>query len=345
MTTSKGTILLTGGLGYIGSHTAITLIENGYEVVIVDNLSNSSLSTLGRIEKILSKKITFFKSSIDDKKTLDNIFTNIEIDAVIHFSAFKSVTESVQNPLEYYKNNVSNFIDFLKICDEHGMNRIIYSSSATVYSPNASSPITEDAATGPVNPYGNTKLCGEMILRDLCSEQSNWQVGILRYFNPAGAHESALIGESPRGTPNNLMPYIADVAIGKRNHLNIYGDDYPTVDGTGVRDYIHVMDLAEGHLATLEYLLHTKESVTLNLGTGTGTSVLQLVKTYENASGYKIPYHMTDRRPGDIAACYADPERAKRLLGWKAKRSIHDMCLSSWKWISQKTEYQRSESE
>ncbi len=334
MQRSKGTILLTGGLGYIGSHTAITLIDNGYKVVIIDDLSNSSATILNRIEKITSKKVPFFKSSIDSKKILSKIFRDHNIDAVIYFSAFKSIPESTQFPLKYYRNNVSCFIKFLRICNNHGITRIIYSSSATVYSPNASSPITEDAATGPVNPYGNTKLCGEMILRDLCAGQSDWRAGILRYFNPAGAHDSALIGESPSGTPSNLMPYIADVAIGKRIHLNIYGNDYPTIDGTGVRDYVHVMDLAEGHLATLEYLLHENKHITINLGTGHGTSVLQLLKAYEKASGLTIPYTITTRRPGDIATCYADPTRAKSLLGWRAKRNIHEMCLSSWEWIS-----------
>lgn len=323
-------ILVTGGTGYIGSHTCVQLLERGDEVVIVDNLSNSKASVVDAIETITGKKPTFCKADILDKEALEKIFSSHEIEAVIHFAGLKAVGESVRKPLEYYHNNITGTLTLLEVMRAHGCFKIVFSSSATVYGIPASVPIREDFPTGgTTNPYGTTKLYLERILSDLYVSDDRWSVALLRYFNPIGAHESRLIGDNPNGIPNNLMPYVTRVAKGVLPELSVYGDDYPTHDGTGVRDYIHVEDLAAGHIAVLNHMNDAGIKV-YNLGTGVGYSVFDLINAFERATGVKVPYRVTDRRPGDIAECWSDPAKAERELGWRAKRTLDDMCRSAW---------------
>ncbi|MBR5690606.1 MAG: UDP-glucose 4-epimerase GalE [Verrucomicrobia bacterium] len=327
-------ILLTGGAGYIGSHTAVELLEAGYEVLCVDNCYNSSPDALKRVEKITGKTVKFYQDDILDADAIRRIFSENKIDAVIHFAGLKAVGESVSVPLKYYHNNISGTVVLCEAMQEAGVKRIVFSSSATVYGLPKSLPIREDFPLSATNPYGRTKLMIEEILRDVAVSDPEWSISILRYFNPVGAHKSGQIGESPRGIPNNLMPYIAQVATGKLAKLRVFGNDYPTPDGTGVRDYIHVTDLALGHLAALKRAL-TKTGVDVyNLGTGNGYSVLQLLKAFEKASNKTIPYEIVERRPGDIAACYADPSKAKAELGWQATRGVDEMCEDVWRWQS-----------
>ncbi len=329
-------LLITGGAGYIGSHTCVELMAAGHEVVIVDNLCNSSAEAVSRIEKIAGQVVRFYKADILDEAKLDAIFTCECPDAVIHFAALKAVGESVAKPLEYYKNNITGTLTLLKVMGAHDVRTIVFSSSATVYGDPATVPIREDFPLSATNPYGQTKLMNEQILRDLHRADNRWRVALLRYFNPVGAHKSGLIGEDPAGIPNNLTPYITQVAMGKRECLNVFGNDYDTPDGTGVRDYIHVVDLAQGHVAAVEKLSTMDGGVlTVNLGTGRGYSVLEMVHMFEEVSGRPIPYKIVDRRPGDIATCYADPSLAYELLGWKAKRGLREMCEDSWRWQSQ----------
>jgi len=325
-------ILVTGGVGYIGSHTVIQLIDAGYEVVIVDNLSNSKIEALNRVEKITNKRIAFYKADLLNKEKLTEIFINENVDAVIHFAGLKAVGQSVKMPLYYYKNNLIGTLNLLDIMQTTNVKNLVFSSSATVYGDPHKVPITEDFPLSATNPYGRTKLMIEEILRDLYISDKNWNIAILRYFNPVGAHQSGTIGEDPNGIPNNLMPFITQVAVGKREFLSVFGNDYPTVDGTGVRDYIHVVDLADGHLKALEKLKTNPGCVEYNLGTGKGYSVLEVVKAFEKVSGKKIPYKIVERRSGDIAACYANSEAAKQELGWKAKYGIEKMCEDAWRW-------------
>ncbi|MDO5009655.1 MAG: UDP-glucose 4-epimerase GalE [Intestinibacter bartlettii] len=327
-------ILVTGGAGYIGSHTAIELINAGYEVVIVDNLCNSSAVVIDRIQEITGKSVKFYEIDTRDSKKLRVVFEENKIDAVIHFAALKAVGESVEKPLEYYDNNLTNTITVLKLMKEFGVDKFVFSSSATVYGNPETCPIREDFPLSTTNPYGSTKLMIEDMLRDICKANKDFNVAILRYFNPIGAHESGLIGEEPNGIPNNLMPYITKVAIGQLKQLSVFGDDYDTHDGTGVRDYIHVVDLANGHVKALEKLNQKPGLVTYNLGTGTGYSVLDLVKAFEKASGVEIPYKIVERRAGDIAMCYADATKAQKELGWVAKYDVNKMCQDSWNWQS-----------
>lgn len=327
-------ILLTGGAGYIGSHTAVELLNAGYEVLCVDNCYNSSPDALKRVEKITGKTVKFYQDDILDADAMRRIFSENKIDAVIHFAGLKAVGESVSVPLKYYHNNISGTVVLCEAMQEAGVKRIVFSSSATVYGLPKSLPIREDFPLSATNPYGRTKLMIEEILRDVAVSDPEWSISILRYFNPVGAHKSGQIGESPRGIPNNLMPYIAQVATGKLAKLRVFGNDYPTLDGTGVRDYIHVTDLALGHLAALKRAL-TKTGVDVyNLGTGNGYSVLQLLKAFEKASNKTIPYEIVERRPGDIAVCYADPSKAKAELGWQATRGVDEMCEDVWRWQS-----------
>ena len=325
---------MTGGAGYIGSHTAVELLEAGYEVICVDNCYNSSPDALKRVEKITGKTVKFYQDDILDADAMHRIFAENKIDAVIHFAGLKAVGESVSIPLKYYHNNISGTVVLCEAMQKAGVKRIVFSSSATVYGLPKSLPIREDFPLSATNPYGRTKLMIEEILRDLAVSDPEWSISILRYFNPVGAHKSGQIGESPRGIPNNLMPYIAQVATGKLTKLRVFGNDYPTPDGTGVRDYIHVTDLALGHLAALKRAL-TKTGVDVyNLGTGNGYSVLQLLKAFEKAANKTIPYEIVERRPGDIAACYADASKAKAELGWQATRGVDEMCEDVWRWQS-----------
>lgn len=326
-------VLVTGGAGYIGSHTAIVLLEQGHEVVVVDNLCNSKRVAVDRIEELSGKQVAFYEYDVCDKEKMREVFQKEKIDAVIHFAGLKAVGESVSIPLRYYENNLISTLSLLKVMEEYGVNNFVFSSSATVYGDPASVPIREDFPLSTTNPYGTTKLMIERILTDYAKVTPSFNAVLLRYFNPVGAHESGRIGEDPNGIPNNLVPYIAQVAVGKLEKLRVFGDDYPTPDGTGVRDYIHVVDLAEGHAAALK--LFEKENCGLrvyNLGTGVGCSVLEMVKAYSKASGKEIPYEVVARRPGDIPACYADCEKAYRELGWKAKKTLEDMCADSWRW-------------
>ena len=328
-------ILVTGGAGYIGSHTCVELLNEGYEVVVVDNLYNSSEKALERVEKITGKKVTFYKVDLLDKEALNEVFDKESIDSVIHFAGLKAVGESVAKPLEYYHNNMTGTFHLCDVMRNHGVKNIVFSSSATVYGDPAFIPITEDCPKGKItNPYGQTKGMLEQVLTDLNVSDPEWNVVLLRYFNPIGAHESGLIGEDPKGIPNNLVPYIAQVAVGKLEALGVFGDDYDTPDGTGVRDYIHVVDLAKGHVKAIEKL-KDKEGVSIyNLGTGNGYSVLQVLHAFEKACGKTLPYVIKPRRPGDIATCYADPAKAEKELGWKAKKGIEEMCADSWRWQS-----------
>jgi len=360
-------ILITGGTGYIGSHTVVALISAGYNIVIVDNLANSKISVLERIEAITGKRPPFYQADLRDRAALDAVFQKHPIAAAIHFAGLKAVGESVAEPLRYYENNIESTLSLCFVMAAHGVKRLVFSSSATVYGDPHTVPIREDFPLAPANPYGRTKLMIEQILQDLYASDPAWQIALLRYFNPVGAHPSGLIGEDPGGYPNNLMPYISQVAVGRREQLSVFGSDYPTPDGTGVRDYIHVMDLAEGHIAALRYIENAESSfpqsqeanlnlsspnslsfprrretrsltvapLIVNLGTGRGYSVLEMVSAFEKASGKTIPYQITHRRLGDIAACYADPSLAEKIFDWKAARSLEDMCADTWRWQSQ----------
>ena len=326
-------ILVTGGTGYIGSHTTVELLNAGYDVIIVDNLSNSKALVVDRIEKITGKRPLFIKCDLLDKDAIDEVFDKYsEIDSVIHFAGLKAVGESCSLPLLYYHNNITGTLNLLESMISHGVSRIVFSSSATVYGTPKSVPIREDFPTSTTNPYGETKLMIERILKDTCQANPNFSACILRYFNPIGAHESALIGEDPKGTPNNLLPYITRVAIGKLECLNVFGNDYPTHDGTGVRDYIHVVDLALAHLSALEYTAKLSGVDYFNIGTGNGYSVLDIVRNFSEVWGSPINYKISDRRPGDIAECYADPTKAREVLGWSAKRDLKKMCEDSARW-------------
>lgn len=327
------TILVTGGTGYIGSHTVVELQSAGYDVVVMDNLSNSSMKVLDRIEAITGKKVPFYEADIRNREDLEKIFSNEKIDAVIHFAGLKAVGESVQKPWEYYENNISGTLTLLDEMKKHNVKNIIFSSSATVYGNPAIIPITEECPKGVcTNPYGWTKHMLEQILTDIQKADNEWNVVLLRYFNPIGAHKSGTMGENPNGIPNNLMPYITQVAVGKLDHLNVFGDDYDTPDGTGVRDYIHVVDLAKGHVKALKKLEPGTGLSLYNLGTGVGYSVLDIVKNFEEANGVKIPYVIAPRRAGDIATCYSDASKAEKELGWKAENGIREMCEDSWRW-------------
>ncbi|QFU23391.1 UDP-glucose 4-epimerase GalE [Shewanella eurypsychrophilus] len=328
------TILVTGGAGYIGSHTVVELLNAGQEVVIVDNLVNSSIEALHRVESITAKTVTFYQGNVLNKAFLQKIFNDHDIQSVIHFAGLKAVGESVAQPLRYYENNVSGTLVLCEVMAENNVKNLVFSSSATVYGDPASLPITEDFPTGATNPYGQSKLMVEHILKDLHQADPSWNIARLRYFNPVGAHESGRIGEDPNDIPNNLMPFIAQVAVGKRETLSVFGDDYDTHDGTGVRDYIHVVDLAIGHLRALDKLNTQPGLVTYNLGTGQGYSVIDMVKAFEQACGKSINYQIVDRRPGDIASCYANPEKAQNELNWRATHSLEDMANSSWLWQS-----------
>lgn len=325
------TILVTGGTGYIGSHTCVELLNAGYDVFIMDNLYNSSEEVLKRIEKITGKKAKFYKVDLLDKDGIRTIFKENTIDAVIHFAGYKAVGESVQIPLTYYQNNVAGSLNLYEVMNEYNVKRIVFSSSACVYGAPKSVPIKEDFEIHTTNPYGATKVMNEMILQDVYTSDNDWGVLLLRYFNPIGAHKSGLLGEVPNGIPNNLVPYIARVANGQLEYLRVWGDDYPTPDGTGVRDYIHVVDLAKGHIKAVEYALSHKGVEKINLGTGKGYSVLEVLHAYEHACGKELAYKIMDRRPGDIAECYADTEKAEKVLGWKAQYGIEEMCKDSWK--------------
>ena len=324
-------ILLTGGTGYIGSHTAVVLTQLGHKVVLFDNLSNSSEWVVQRLEQITEVKTPFIKGDVRDSELLLNTLKNYGIDAVIHFAGLKSVGESVNQPIEYYANNVQGTIVLLQAMQSAGVKNLVFSSSATVYGEPKYLPLDERHPTSATNPYGRSKLHIEEMLNEIAKSDNDWRIACLRYFNPVGAHESGLIGENPRGVPNNLMPYIAQVAAGLRTELNVFGGDYPTKDGTGVRDYIHVIDLAEGHAAALNYLSKATGYQAINLGTGNGYSVFDMVNAFEKTSGCKIPYKVVARREGDVAACYADPGKARELLSWSAKRGLEDMCASTWR--------------
>ncbi len=326
-------ILVTGGAGFIGSHTVVELLNKGYEVIIVDNFVNSKPKSLEAIKKITGKDFKFYEVDVTDKEALTKVFDeNPDITAVIHFAALKAVGESVEKPIEYYENNLQSTLVLVDVMRKHNVKKIVFSSSATVYGNPESVPIREDAHVGgTTNPYGATKVMIERILTDVYNSDNEWSVVLLRYFNPIGAHESGLIGEAPNGIPNNLMPYINQVALGKLDHLRIFGNDYPTPDGTGVRDYIHVVDLAKGHIKAIERAEKVTGVETFNLGTGTGYSVLDIVKNFEKATGEKVSYEIIERRPGDIAECYADPTKAKEVLGWEAEKNLEDMCKDSWR--------------
>lgn len=328
-------ILVTGGAGYIGSHTVVELLEAGHDVVVVDNLYNSKQESLLRVEQITGRKASFHPVDLLDRASLERVFQEAPVDAVIHFAGLKAVGESVQIPLRYYHNNLTGTFILCETMAAAGCKNIVFSSSATVYGDPHSVPIDESFPLSATNPYGQTKLMLEQVFRDLHRSDSTWNIALLRYFNPVGAHPSGLIGEDPNGIPNNLVPFIAQVAVGKLKELSVYGNDYPTPDGTGVRDYIHVLDLAAGHVRALEKLQSKPGLVTYNLGTGKGCSVLEMIHAFEKASGVKIPYRFAPRRPGDIAACYASPDKARKELHWEAKRSIEEMCADTWRWQSQ----------
>ena len=328
----KKTILLTGAAGFIGSHTWCSLLAAGYKVIGLDNLCNSVVEVVQRVSKIAIAQPHFIEGDVRDLALLNSLFAKHKIDAVIHFAALKAVGESVKNPLAYYDTNLNGLLTLGKAMASHGVKKLVFSSSATVYGDPLTVPIVENCPLSAINPYGQTKLMSEQILRDLEQSDNGWRIGCLRYFNPVGAHESGLIGEDPQGTPNNLMPFVALVAIGKLNKLRVYGGDYATSDGTGVRDYIHVMDLAQGHVAAISYLFTGRASFTANLGTGRGYSVLEVIRAYEKASSRPIPFEIVGRRPGDIATCYADASLAASILDWRATREIDEMCADSWRW-------------
>ncbi|MRB21546.1 UDP-glucose 4-epimerase GalE [Bacillus thuringiensis] len=334
-------ILITGGAGYIGSHTCIELLNNNYKIIVVDNLSNSSIESLNRVKEITGKQFEFYKENVLNREKMNGIFLENNIEAVIHFAGFKAVGESTTIPLTYYYNNIISTIILCDVMQKHNVKKFIFSSSATVYGIPKTSPITEEFPLSVTNPYGQTKLMIEQIMRDVAKADGEWSIALLRYFNPFGAHQSGRIGEDPNGIPNNLMPYVTQVAVGKLKELNIFGNDYPTKDGTGVRDYIHVVDLAKGHVKALEKVLKTKGIEAYNLGTGKGYSVLEMVKAFEKVSGKKIPYKVIGRRPGDVAICFADVSKAKRELGWEAEYGLEEMCVDSWRWqVNNKNGYQ-----
>lgn len=331
-------VLVTGGAGYIGSHTCLELLQTGHDVAVVDNLSNSHLESLIRVEALTGKKPAFYQVDLLDKEGLEGVFDSDRFDAVIHFAGLKAVGESVTIPLRYYHNNITGTLNLLEVMGDTGVKNIVFSSSATVYGDPASVPITEDFPLSATNPYGRTKLMIEEIMTDLHQSDPAWNVTLLRYFNPVGAHESGRIGEDPQGIPNNLMPYISQVHVGKLKELSVYGNDYPTPDGTGVRDYIHVVDLARGHLKALDKIVENPGLSIYNLGTGQGYSVLDMVKAYEKAAGSTIPYKIVGRRPGDIAECYANPDKANKELGWNAEKNVDDMCRDALKWQTENPE-------
>lgn len=328
------TILITGGAGYIGSHACIELLQAGYKIIVVDNLSNSNEESLKRVREITGKTFSFYKNDLLNREALEHIFKESKIDAVMHFAGLKAVGESVSIPLRYYHNNITGTLNLCEVMRKYNVKNMVFSSSATVYGDPHQVPIIEDFSLKATNPYGRTKLMIEEILRDLYKSDSTWNIAILRYFNPIGAHSSGRIGEDPNGIPNNLVPYITQVAVGKLDKLRVFGNDYPTIDGTGVRDYIHVVDLVHGHLKALEKLQSHPGIVTYNLGTGKGYSVLEMIDTFSKASGKEIAYEIVDRRPGDIAQCYADPTKAKKELGWSAQKGLIEMCKDSWRWQS-----------
>ena len=326
-------VLVTGGAGYIGSHTCVELLNSGYDVVVIDNLCNSNPKSLDRVEELTGKKVKFYEGDVRDEALLRRIFGENDIESVIHFAGLKAVGESVAQPWRYYDNNLNSTLVLTKVMGDLGCKRIIFSSSATVYTADNEMPLRETSRTGGcTNPYGWTKYMTEQILSGMAFADKEWSVVLLRYFNPIGAHESGRIGEDPRGIPNNLMPYITQVAIGRREYLSVYGNDYDTHDGTGVRDYIHVVDLAKGHVAAVKFAHSNLGCEVFNLGTGTGYSVLDMVKAFNEANGLDLPYKIVDRRPGDIATCYADPTRSAQVLGWKAEKNLQDMCRDSWNW-------------
>ncbi|MBE5792183.1 MAG: UDP-glucose 4-epimerase GalE [Clostridiales bacterium] len=327
-------ILITGGAGYIGSHTCLCLLNKGYDIVVVDNLDNSSKESLARVTELTGKEIPFYEVDARETEKLIEIIKKHNVDSVIHFAGLKAVGESVRLPLEYYENNLVSTLHLADAMVKTGVKKLIFSSSATVYSADNEVPLTESGRLGCSNPYGWTKYMNEQILRDVSVAHPDWSIVLLRYFNPVGAHESGRIGEDPTGVPNNLMPYVSQTAVGRREFLTVYGDDYDTPDGTGVRDYIHVMDLAEGHVAAVEYAEKFKGCDAINLGTGVGYSVLDMVKAFEEANGVKVPYKIGPRRPGDLATVYSNPEKAEKVLGWKAKRTLIDMCRDLWTWQS-----------
>jgi UDP-glucose 4-epimerase len=331
-------ILVTGGTGFIGSHTTLELLSENYNVVAIDNLSNSKITSLERVEKISGKKAEFYNLDLLDSDGLRDLFSKYDFDGVIHFAGLKSVGESVEKPLLYYKNNISGTVSLCEAMREAGVKNLVFSSSATVYGDPEVNPIPETSPVTFVNPYGFTKLTIEYMLKDLYTSDPDWNIALLRYFNPVGAHSSGMIGEDPNGVPNNLMPYVTQVAVGKLEKLRVFGSDYPTHDGTGVRDYIHVVDLAIGHLKALEKLASNPGVVTYNLGTGNGSSVLDVIKAFERANSVKIPYRLTDRRPGDAAVCFADPAKAEKELKWKATRDLETMCRDAWNWQSKNPE-------
>ncbi len=326
-------ILVTGGTGYIGSHTSVELLNSGYDIVIIDNLSNSKIEVVDKIKQITGKDFKFYNEDLRNEEVLDNIFKNENIDAVIHFAGLKAVGESVEKPILYYQNNLDSTLTLCKVMNKYNVKKIVFSSSATVYGSQDILPIKETASLSTTNPYGSTKLFIEYILDDIYKSDNEWSIIKLRYFNPVGAHESHLLGEDPNGIPNNLMPYVCKVAIGELPYLNIFGNDYPTKDGTGVRDYIHVVDLAKGHIKALEYIDNNKGSIAINLGTGIGYSVLDIVNSYEKVNNVKVPYKIVKRRDGDIAECYADSSKAYELLNWKAEKNLDDMVKSSYEFI------------
>ncbi|MFN7250063.1 MAG: UDP-glucose 4-epimerase GalE [Anaerobacillus sp.] len=337
-------ILVTGGAGYIGSHTCVELLNNGHEVIVVDNLSNSKIEALDRVTKITGKEIKFYQIDLLDKVSLHKVFAQNEIDAVIHFAGLKAVGESVTLPLRYYQNNITGTLNLCEVMEHNGVYKMVFSSSATVYGLQETVPLTEDMPLQAINPYGRTKLMIEEILEDLNLSNKNWSIALLRYFNPVGAHHSGLIGEDPSGIPNNLVPYITQVAVGQLPKLNVYGGDYPTPDGTGVRDYIHVVDLAVGHIKALERIMMVNGVAAYNLGTGTGYSVLEVISTFERVIGKKIPYSVIERRPGDIAISYANPHKAKVELDWTSTKGLVQMCEDSWQWqVENPTGYERKD--
>ncbi len=329
---TKGTILVTGGAGYIGSHTCVELLNDGYDVVVIDNLVNSNREALARVEQITGKRIAFYEADVRDQAALERLFDSHPITGAIHFAALKAVGESVAKPLDYYRNNVYSLLVLLDVMRARNVKQFVFSSSATVYGVPQSSPIDESFPLSATNPYGQSKLIAEQVLRDLEVSDPSWRIATLRYFNPVGAHESGAIGEAPGGIPNNLMPYVAQVAVGKLAKLRVFGGDYDTPDGTGVRDYIHVVDLARGHIAALDALVKRDASFVVNLGTGQGYSVLEVVRSFEKASGRPVPYEIVARRPGDIAQCFANPAAAEAILGWRAQYGIERMCADHWRW-------------
>ena len=329
------TVLVTGGAGYIGSHTCLELLECGYEVVVIDNLCNASKVSLERVQELAGKSLQFYEGDVRDAELLKKIFAENEVDCVIHFAGLKAVGESVAQPWRYFDNNLNSTLVLTKVMEEVGVKKLIFSSSATVYSADNQMPLNEESRTGGcTNPYGWTKYMTEQILSSMAFADKSWSVALLRYFNPIGAHESGRIGEDPRGIPNNLMPYITQVAVGRREYLSVFGNDYDTHDGTGVRDYIHVVDLAKGHVAAVDFVQRHQGCEVFNLGTGTGYSVLDMVKAFNEANDLTLPYQIAPRRPGDIATCYADPTKSEKVLGWKAERDLRTMCRDSWNWQS-----------